>query len=69
MELAIPYLESLNFVERYAWFEPQNVTIPEDPGNAEFYDGAMNLTDIGLFYKNHQSTPSIPVTYYVGPNN
>ena len=69
MELAIPYLESLNFVERYAWFEPQNVTIPEDPGNAEFYDDAMNLTDIGLFYKNHQSTPSIPVTYYVGPNN
>ena len=61
MELAIPYLESLNFVERYAWFEPQNVTIPEDPGNAEFYDDAMNLTDIGLFYKNHQSTPSIPV--------
>lgn len=69
MELAIPYLESVDFIERYAWFEPQNITIAEDPGNGEFFDDAMNLTDIGTFYKNYQSTPSIPEDYYVGLNN
>ena len=69
MELAVPYLESVNFVERYAWFEPQNTIIAEDPGNAEFYDQNMNLTDIGMFYKNYQSTPSIPETYFVESNN
>ena len=69
MALAIPYLETLDYVERYAWFEPQNVTVPEDPGNAEFYDDAMNLTDIGLFYKNSPSTPSIPAPFFMGPDN
>ena len=69
MELAVPYLEGLDFVERYAWFEPHNVDVSEDPGNAEFYDQNMNLTDIGMFYKNYQSTPSIPEAFYAGPNN
>ncbi|MDG2314206.1 MAG: glycosyl hydrolase, partial [Flavobacteriaceae bacterium] len=69
MELAIPYLESVDFIERYAWFEPQNITIADDPGNGEFFDDAMNLTDIGTFYNNYQSTPSIPEDYYVGLNN
>lgn len=69
MELAVPYLEGLDFVERFAWFEPQNVDVSEDPGNAEFYDQNMNLTDIRMFYKNYQSTPSIPEAFYVGPNN
>ena len=69
MELAVPYLEGLDFVERYAWFEPQNIDVSEDPGNAEFFDDAMNLTDIGTFYKNHQSTPSIPAPFYIGPDN
>jgi len=69
MELAIPYLEGLHFVERYAWFEPHNVDVSDNPGNAEFYDQNMNLTDIGIFYKNYQSTPSIPEAFYLGPNN
>jgi len=69
MELAIPYLEGLDFVERYAWFEPQNIDTPDDPGNGEFFDGAMNLTDIGMFYKNQISAPSIAASYYSGHNN
>ena len=69
MELAVPYLEGLDFVERYAWFEPHNVDVSDDPGNAEFFDNAMNLTDIGTFYKNHQSTASIPAPFYIGPDN
>lgn len=69
MELAIPYLESLNYVERYAWFEPQNIDTPQDPGNGEFFNEAMNLTDIGMFYKNQTSVPSMPDPYYTGQNN
>ena len=69
MELAVPYLEGLDFVERYAWFEPHNIDVSEDPGNAEFFDDAMNLTDIGTFYKNYPSTASIPAPFYIGPDN
>ena len=69
MELAVSYLEGLDFVERYAWFQPQGVDELDDPGNAEFFDEAMNLTDIGTFYKNHQSTASIPAPFYIGPDN
>ena len=69
MELAVSYLEGLDFVERYAWFQPQGVDELDDTGNAEFFDEAMNLTDIGTFYKNHQSTASIPAPFYIGPDN
>ena len=69
MELAIPYLESVSFVERYAWFEPQNTIIAEDPGNAEFFDEDMNLTDLGIYYKNYPSTASLPLPYHTGANN
>ena len=69
MELAIPYLENLDYVERYAWFEPHNIDNPKDPGNGEFFDEAMNLTDIGMFYKNQTSAPSMPDSYYTAQNN
>ncbi|MGM0573906.1 MAG: glycosyl hydrolase, partial [Bacteroidota bacterium] len=41
MELALPYLESLDYVERYAWFEPFSDV-------ADYYDGNGNYTDVGL---------------------
>ena len=69
MQLAIPYLESLDYVERYAWFEPHNIYESDDPGNAEFFDDVMNLTDIGTFYKNYPSTASIPAPFYIGSDN
>lgn len=62
MELAIPYLESLDYIERYSWFEP--VT-----GTADFYDASMNLTPIGEFYKNYQSSASLPAPSYIGQDN
>tara|TARA_B110000003_G_scaffold275736_1_gene319270 strand:- start:7069 stop:9279 length:2211 start_codon:yes stop_codon:yes gene_type:complete len=62
MELAIPYLESLAYVERYSWFEPVS-------GTADFYDASMNLTEIGEFYKNHESNASIPESFYIGQDN
>tara|TARA_B100001564_G_scaffold341393_1_gene335966 strand:- start:25892 stop:28171 length:2280 start_codon:yes stop_codon:yes gene_type:complete len=66
MELALPYLETLDFVERYAWFEPNPVD-HSDSGNGEFFDTEMNLTEIGQFYKNNLSNPSI--SYYSFPNS
>ena len=68
MELAIPYLEGLDYVERYAWFQPLP-TGDNNTGTADFYDESMNLTEIGEFYKNHSSTPSIPDFFHVGPDN
>ena len=68
MELAIPYLESLDFVERYAWFEP-NPVAPAIIGNGQYFDSNNNLTDIGTFYKNHPSNPAISKASYIGPNN
>lgn len=69
MDLALPYLETLDYVERYNWFQP-NPT-PNDPddnvnnvGTGEFYTtrppGSAILTSLGTTYKNQISTPSIP---------
>ncbi len=62
MELALPYLESLDYVERYAWFEPFSDV-------ADYYDGNGNYTDVGLFYKNLNSTPSIPEATLISDSN
>lgn len=68
MELAIPYLESLDFVERYAWFEPNPVE-PANIGNGGYFDSNGDLTDIGEFYKNYPTNPAIPQASFVGSNN
>jgi hypothetical protein len=52
MALALPYLESLDYVERYAWFQPSS-------GTGQYYDGNGNYTPLGSFYKNQESTPSV----------
>ncbi|TLX71373.1 T9SS type A sorting domain-containing protein [Labilibacter sediminis] len=53
MELALPYLESLDYIERYAWYQP-------DSDVADFYDVNGNITEVGSVYANQASTPSIP---------
>ena len=78
MELALPYLETLDYVERYNWFQP-NPT-PLDPndnatnvGTGEFYttrpSGASILTTVGTTYRNQVSTPSIPELTLDAKNN
>lgn len=62
MELALPYLESLDYVERYAWFEPNSDV-------ADYYDGSGNYTEVGLVYKNHESTPAVPAASVSVPSN
>ena len=53
LQLALPWLESTPFVERYAYFQP-------DGGNGTFLDASSNITTTGAIYLNHISTPSVP---------
>lgn len=68
LRLALPYLESLDYVERYAYFQPnpQYATVPQTPAN--YYENGT-LTNIGELYMNHTSSPSIPEATIVCPNN
>lgn len=68
LRLALPYLESLDYVERYAYFQPnpQYATVPQTPAN--YYENAV-LTNIGELYMNHTSSPSIPEATLACPNN
>lgn len=68
MELAVPYLEAQSFVERYSWFEPRPVG-SETVGNGEYFYSDGSLTDLGTFYKNYPSNPSISEPSYIGFNN
>lgn len=69
LKLALPYLESLDYVERYAYFEPMasNSSNPVEPANLT--DGNGNLTNIGEIYRNHPSTPSIPEATFESDGN
>lgn len=62
MKLALPYLESLDYVERYAWFEPFSDV-------ADYYDGSGDYTEVGLVYKNQPSTPSVKEEVLSAANN
>ncbi len=69
LQLALPYLESLDYVERYAYFQPNPAfaTVPQT--TADYLDANGALTNIGELYKNHSSTPSIPDLTLECPNN
>ena len=78
MELALPYLETLSYVERYNWFQPNPTPQIDDDnatnvGTGEFYTtrppGSAILTPIGTFYKNQVSTKSIPANTVDANNN
>jgi len=56
LQLALPWLESTPYVERYAYFQP-------DGGNGSFVDAGGNLTTTGNIYLNQVSTPSVPESY------
>jgi hypothetical protein len=69
LQLALPYLEQLDYVERYAYFEPmaQYSSNVVEPSN--LFDTNGNLTNIGTIYKDHPSSASIPELTYNSPNN
>jgi hypothetical protein len=62
LKLALPYLETLDYVERYDFFSPN----PDVAGNredivfGEFYNADGSLSLVGQVYRDHVSTPSIP---------
>ena len=62
LQLALPWLESTPYVERYAYYQTAT-----DPGN--FLDANGNLTSTGTIYLNQVSTPSIPESYVNYYNN
>jgi len=62
MALAIPYLESLHYVERYAWFQPFS-------GTGYFYDDSGDYTNVGNFYRDFVSTPAVNEASLLSPNN
>ncbi len=62
MELALPYLDQLDYVERYAWFEPNSDV-------ADYYNTDGSYTPVGIFYRDHQSTPSVPQDFLLSPSN
>lgn len=68
MELALPYLESLDFIERYDYFEPSEEVANnrEDIEFAKFYDTDGNITPFGIFYRDFESTPAIPEATFAG---
>lgn len=63
MQLALPYLETLSYVERYAWYQPNS-------GVANYYEAdGVTLSNVGIFYKNQLSNPSIPQATFSANNS
>ena len=62
LQLALPYLEETEYIERYSFFPP--VT-----NQADFFDENNNYTQIGEFYSNFDSTKSIEANQYASPSN
>ena len=62
LQLALPYLEETDYIERYSFFPP--VT-----DQADFFDENNNYTQIGEFYSNFNSTKSISENEYASPSN
>ena len=62
LQLALPFLEETEYIERYAFFEPITDV-------ANFFDENNNFTQIGEYYHNFMSTNSIVNEQYSSPSN
>lgn len=69
LKLALPYLEQLDYVERYAYFEPMSQYSSNNVMPSPLFDDDGNLTNIGAIYFKTTSTPSVPEVTYSSPNN
>ena len=69
LKLALPYLEELDYVERYAYFQPDARNASTNVQSANYFDENGNLTSIGQIYLNQVSTPSIPEPTYINSSN
>jgi len=62
LELALPYLNETDYIERYSFFPPTNNV-------ADFFDSEETLTQIGEFYNDFNSNKSIDFDRFVSKNN
>ena len=62
LQLALPYLEETDYIERYAFFPPTTQV-------ANFFDDNNNFTQIGEFYHNFNSSESIPYETHISASN
>jgi hypothetical protein len=69
LQLALPYLEELEYIERYAYFQPDPRNSSNNVDPAFYFDENGDLTNIGELYLNHESTPSIKSATYAPNNN
>ncbi len=69
LQLALPYLEQLDYVERYAYFEPMTSLSTTGVAHSHLFNSDGSITNIGTIYKNQISTASIPEVTYASPNN
>lgn len=68
LELALPYLESLDYIERYCWF-PYNSGTHFYGWNDATNTSNTTISLVGTAYKNQVSTPSIPEATVTANNN
>jgi trimeric autotransporter adhesin len=69
LSYALPFLDTLSYVERYAYFQPNSSIAQVPTSSANYFDANGALTNIGTLYKNHSSTPSIPELTDICANN
>ena len=62
IQLALPFLEETDYIERYAFFPPTTQV-------ANFFDDNNNFTQIGEFYNNFNSSESIPYDTHISASN
>jgi hypothetical protein len=62
LQLAMPYMDKLGYVERYSYFQPSS-------GTGDFFDANGNLTTTGTIYKNHVSPDNFAQSFPAGWQN
>ena len=69
LKLALPYLESLEYIERYCWFPYNSGTHFSGWNDATDKELNKTLSLVGTVYRDQVSTPAIPETTVDANNN
>ncbi|WP_290794949.1 glycosyl hydrolase [Flavihumibacter sp. UBA7668] len=69
LELALPFLDTLSYVERYAYFEPNPAYGSNTVAPSNYFDATGAITNIGQIYRDHVAAASMTDSALVSPNN
>ncbi|MBU7578244.1 MAG: T9SS type A sorting domain-containing protein [Flavihumibacter sp.] len=69
LQLALPFLDTLSYVERYAFFEPNPAYGSNTVAPSNYFDASGAITNIGEIYRDHVSAPSLADSVLVAPHN